>query len=147
MYNLFGKLEPEKKKHKPDVMWDALVKAFGLRVDTKDEHSRYSKIVKGLKLKKAGADEPWVRTDYGEILARKKRHVEMWPKMTCSPDSMLKHWDILGEKSNAQQIQDSVDRQISARQSQERELRERLEAETGERISYAEHRRRKDANS
>ncbi|UCC31270.1 MAG: helix-turn-helix domain-containing protein [Phycisphaerales bacterium] len=80
---------------KPSEMKTALCDIFGLDETklSKPEHGRYMKAAKEyLKTPRAFPTE---------IRRRRERYRRMWPKVTCSPEAVLKHWSELnGDECN-----------------------------------------------
>jgi len=71
---------------KRNLLWDKVVSVFRLSPVTKTELTRIGKIARDLKLKQATPE------DVGSVV---KRYKSKWPTMDCTPEAMMKHWDML----------------------------------------------------
>lgn len=74
-------------------IWDTVCDVYGFKPVTKNEQSRVGKIVRDLKLKGATPDD--IRTRAGHYRQR-------WPKMSFTPEALLKHWDSLAEPDHTE---------------------------------------------
>jgi len=98
----------------PDPIWDSICCSFGLNPVTKSERTRVGGITRDLKLKGASPDD---------IATRITTYRRQWPKMTCTPEALLKHWDSLGSSDNGATEQDPLalhNGRVLAQEAQER---------------------------
>lgn len=79
-----------------NLIWDAICEIFGLDPVTKSETTRIGRVVRDLKLKKATPEE---------IRIRYQRYRSEWPKVSCTPEALLKHWDQLAQDSPSAKTQ------------------------------------------
>jgi hypothetical protein len=73
-------------RRKPNVLWDAVVELWGLV--SAGQETRIGKIVAVLKLKEATPQE---------LTIRKLRYESHWPEADCTPEAMVKHWDMFAQ--------------------------------------------------
>ena len=74
----------EKPPREPDLIWDAVCAAFGIKHVAPTDQSRIGKIVRDLKAK--GADP-------ADIAVRLDRYRAEWPNAADTPEALVKHWD------------------------------------------------------
>ena len=98
-----------KKTRARNEIWDAVLKVFNMTDLSKSSNTRIGKVVRDLKARHATPEQ---------ILARKKRYQEMWPKMACTPEAVEKFWDDLVTKDYKQ---DPALRQRREQYAKERE--------------------------
>ena len=79
---------PPKKPRKPDPIWDVVAELWYPSGVPPSEKTSVGKVVADLKA--IGATPEEIRT-------RKARHLEEWPTLTCTPRSLVKHWDQFAE--------------------------------------------------
>lgn len=77
---------PTIKKNIIHPIWDQLCVSFGLKPVTKNELSHLGKIVRDLNLKEAKPEQIPEKIGY---------YKKMYPDCACTPDALLKHWDLL----------------------------------------------------
>jgi len=76
------------KQREPDVIWDAVCAQWNLTAATKRDATRIGAEVRDLKLKGATPDE---------LATRIERYKAHWPDIDCTPEAMVKHWDMFTE--------------------------------------------------
>ena len=76
----------QKKTRARNEIWDSVLKVFNMTDLSKSSNTRIGKVVRDLKARHATPEQ---------ILARRKRYQEMWPKMACTPEAVEKHWEAL----------------------------------------------------
>lgn len=83
--------KPRKRTLKDDL-WDSVCKQFKLKPTTKRQQTRVGKIVSELLELKATV---------GQLEQAVVRYRRDWPKMECTPDAVLKHWEKFQHDKNA----------------------------------------------
>jgi len=68
----------------PDVIWDAVCGAFGLKPVTRAEKSRVGRVVRDLRAKGVTPDLVRIQAD---------RYKLLHPDWGFTPEAVLKHWD------------------------------------------------------
>jgi hypothetical protein len=86
-------LKEPSKKREPDLIWDKIESLFFQSGIAKSENSRVGKLSQALKEKKATPEQMEVKL---KILA------EMWPNITVTPETLVKHWDAATPKIDPQ---------------------------------------------
>ncbi len=71
------------KPRKRNLIWDAVVDSFALKIITKTDATRMGKVVRDLKAKGATPEL---------IVAAVARYRAEWPSMECTPEALLKNW-------------------------------------------------------
>jgi hypothetical protein len=81
---LTAKAKGVRKTRPPDPVWDAVAATWYPSGIPPSQKGAIGKIVKDFKALGATPEE---------IAKRKARHESEWPKVTCTPRSLVKHWD------------------------------------------------------
>ncbi|MEE9597951.1 MAG: hypothetical protein V3V96_14355 [Acidiferrobacterales bacterium] len=74
----------KKRTRKRDLIWDAVCEVFALEPVTRPQEKRIGKVVAEFKQHKATAEE---------IRQHAERYRREWPKMSDTPEAVLKHWE------------------------------------------------------
>jgi hypothetical protein len=88
-----------------DLLWEALVAAFGYTPVTRSERGKWNKACR--ELREAGVDPDEVRP---RMLAYRAR----WPQINCNPMALVAHWGELAPKARVE-VEASVRRFASLR--------------------------------
>jgi hypothetical protein len=86
--------EPQVERPRNEV-WDCVIETFKFNPVTKNELSRIGKVVADLKEK--GATPERIQ----KVYAHYKRK---WPEIDCTPEALVKHWDMMKADILAQKV-------------------------------------------